>query len=168
MTASDEAEALFTSAASQDQRLLMISQRMDAPLDPDGRPTDDFTGSWVAAGAIDDEGSARITQAVVTQQDGGTATIEATHVLTGRGDPARTLTLKTSTTLRPIPPPQPNRRVLVEGRWELVEATGAFAGLHADGKLYATITDREVGENREIREITLVRDGRRRGGASLE
>jgi hypothetical protein len=153
MTASGEPDAPDTSAASEGQRL-MISQRMEAELDAAGRTTELFTGPWVAAGAIDDEGTATITQTEVTSQD-GTALVEATHVLTSQ---AGTLKLESRATLRPFPPPPPNRRVLVEGTWRLVEGTNAYANLRARGRLYATITDRAVGNTRR-REITLVRDG---------
>jgi hypothetical protein len=157
MTAPGETEAPNASAATEDQRL-MISQRMEAPLNAAGQPTDLFTGPWVAAGAINDEGTATITQTQVTPQPGGKARVLATHVLTSLGNPAQTLKLESRTTLRPFPPPPPKRRVLVEGTWRLVEATEAYANLHANGRLFATITDRGTGSNR-VREITLVRDG---------
>jgi hypothetical protein len=165
MTAPDELDVAEASAASEGQRL-MISQRMEADLDAAGRPTELFTGRWVAAGAIDDEGTATITQTQVTQQPSGTALVVATHVLASRVDPTQTLELESRTTLRPFPPQEPNRRVLVEGTWRLVEATKDYANLRARGRLFATITDREVDENQEIREITLVRDGSARSTAS--
>jgi hypothetical protein len=157
MTAPDEADAADTSAASEGQRLV-ISQRMEADLNAEGQPTEQFTGSWVAAGVIDDEGTATITQAQVTPRPGGKALVEAMHVLTSRDDPAQTLELESRTFLRPFPPPPPNRRVMLEGTWRLVAATEEDANLRARGRLYATLTDRVVGNTRR-REITLVRDG---------
>jgi hypothetical protein len=156
MTPLGAADAAQASGASEDQRL-MISQRMQAPRT--GGPTDQ-TGPWVAAGAIDDEGTATITQSQITPQSDGTALVEATHLLTSR-DPAQRLELESRTRLRPFPPPPPNRRVMVEGTWRLVSATGAYANLRANGRLYATITDSVIDgtEPMEIRKITLVRDG---------
>jgi hypothetical protein len=150
MTARGEANAREASAAPEGRRL-MISERMNAPL---SAPRDQ-TGAWVAAGVIDDEGDATVTPQV-TQQDGGRAVIEATHVLTSRDDPAQRLELESRTTVRPIPPPPPNRRVLAEGTWRLVRATKAYASLRAGGRMYGTLTDR-VSEGR--REITFVLDG---------
>jgi hypothetical protein len=138
------------SEAAGDQPL-MISQRMR------GRGTDQ-TGTWVAAGAIDDEGTARITQIQSTDQDDGTLLIEATHLLVSDADEEQMIELRSETILQPFPPPPPQKRVLVEGPWRLISGTKRYANLRARGRLYATITDRAVGNTRR-REITLVRDG---------
>jgi hypothetical protein len=101
-------------------------------------------GTWVAAGAINDAGSA--TAQVSVDPDGrGTGT----HTLTGS---AGTLTLEEDVRLQPFPPPTP-RRMMVEGKWELVAATGAYAGLKARGKINATV-DRA----KDPPEITFVRE----------
>jgi hypothetical protein len=140
------------SGASDDEPP-MISERMGAPGGT--QPT----GTWIAAGAINDEGDATITTIVVTPDpDGGKASVTATHVLTSRGDPAQMIELSSQSWLRPFPPPPPKRRVMVEGRWKLVAGTKAYANLRARGKLYATAADREV-DGGPVREITLVRDG---------
>jgi hypothetical protein len=130
---------------------LMISQRMR------GRGTSQ-TGTWVAAGAIDDEGTARVTQIQSTGQDDGTLLIEATHVLVSGDDPDQMIEFRDRTTLQPFPPPEPQHRVLVEGRWSLASGTKAFANLSARGRLYATVTDRLV-DGTVDRELTMVRDG---------
>jgi uncharacterized lipoprotein YmbA len=140
------------SGASEDEPL-MISQRLEAQLGQTQK------GTWVAAGAINDEGDATITTSVVTPDaDDGEASVTATHVLTSRGDSAQMIELSSQTRLRPFPPPPPKGRVMVEGRWRLVAGTKAYANLRARGKLYATITDRLV-KGKPGREITLVRDG---------
>jgi hypothetical protein len=137
--------------ASDDQPL-MISQRMR------GRGTSQ-SGTWVAAGAIDDEGEATITQIQGTQQPDGTLLIVATHVLVSDDDPDQKIELRDRTILQPFPPPEPQHRVLVEGTWRLASGTKAYANLRARGKLYATITD-VVGDQGDVdREVTMVRDG---------
>jgi hypothetical protein len=130
----------------------MISQRMQAP------PGQKQKGSWVAAGVIDDEGTAEITKLQVTGQPGGKALVIATHVLASGDDPEQMIELDSRSWLRPYPPPEPKHRVLVEGTWKLVAGTKAYANLRARGRMYATVTDRVVGDHTE-REITLVRDG---------
>ena len=101
-------------------------------------------GTWVAAGAINDAGSA--TAQVSVDPDGrGTGT----HILTSS---AGTLTLKEDVRLQPFPPPTPPR-LMIEGKWKLVDATGAYVGLKASGKINATV-DRA----KDPPEITFVRE----------
>ena len=103
-------------------------------------------GTWVAAGAINDAGRATAT---LSRPDAkGRAT--ATHTLTGS---AGTLTLNEDVRLQPFPPPTPNR-LMVEGTWKLVAATGAYADLNARGRVDATVDREKVPP-----EITFVRDG---------
>jgi hypothetical protein len=149
-TTTEGGEMVEPSEAAGDQPL-MISQRMR------GRGTSQ-TGTWVAAGAIDDEGTARVTQIQSTGQEDGTLLIEATHVLVSGDDPDQMIELRDRTTLQPFPPPEPQHRVLVEGRWRLASGTKAYADRSARGKLYATVTDRLV-DGTVDREATLVRDG---------
>jgi hypothetical protein len=129
----------------------MISQRMR------GRGTAQI-GTWVAAGAIDDEGTARVTDIQGTEQPDGTLLIVATHVLVSGDDPDQMIELRDRTILQPFPPPEPQHRVLVEGRWRLASGTKSYANLRARGRLYATVTDRLV-DGTVDREVTLVRDG---------
>jgi hypothetical protein len=139
------------SGASKDEPL-MISERMR------GRGTAQI-GTWVGAGAIDDEGTARITEIELTKQDDGTALIVATHVLVSGDDPDQMIELRSRTTLQPFPPPPPKGRILVEGPWRLISGTKAYASLRARGRMHATVTD-VVGDQGDVdREITLVRDG---------
>ena len=120
-----------------DQKL-MISQRMTPA--PQGQ-----VGTWVAAGAINDAGSA--TAEVDTDLNNGHGT--GTHTLTSS---AGTLKLHEDVRIQPWPPPTP-RRLMIEGTWKLIDATGAYAGLKAGGKIYATV-DRV----KDPPEITFVRD----------
>lgn len=77
----------------------MLSQRMHRTTS--GKQE----GTWAAAGAINDSGSAQATYVVVeTGKDKGRVT--ATHVLTSA---AGTITLDTQAWLRPFPPPTPAR-----------------------------------------------------------
>ena len=140
MTALGAADDPLASGASEDQRLL-ISQRMQA----EGGGTQ--TGTWVAAGAINDAGIATATSVVVEHGD-KKALIRATHVL---NSPDGMIMLESDTWLRPFPAPAPPR-VMVEGTWNLVAATGPYADLRARGKLYATV-------DHTTREITIVREG---------
>jgi hypothetical protein len=128
------------SAAPEGQRLI-ISQRMKAT--GPGRQS----GTWVGAGAINDAGHVDAT-AVVVEHGGGKALIKATHTLAGVDG---VITLESHTWFRPFPPPTPPR-VMVEGDWRQVAATGRYADMDSSGKLYATI-DQTTGE------ITIVRDG---------
>ena len=134
--------------ASDDQPL-MISQRMQ------GIGTAQ-SGTWVAAGAINDEGTVSITQIDDEPGDPGTIVIVATHELVST---AGSIELRSTTTLQPFPPPPPKRRVLVEGPWRLTSGTGAYANLSARGRMYATVTDAVDAQGRPTREVTLVRDG---------
>jgi hypothetical protein len=104
-------------------------------------------GTWAAAGAINDAGNATAQLSQPSPQGRGAGR----HTLTGSDG---TLTLDEDVRLQPFPPPTPFR-LMVEGDWELVAATGAYAGLEARGKTYATV-DRE----NDPPEITFVRDGR--------
>jgi hypothetical protein len=132
-------------------RRVMISQRME------GRGTEQ-TGRWVAAGAIDDEGPASVAQIQRGQERDGTVEIRTTFVLDSDAVPGQRMELRDVATLQPFPPPEPQHRTLAEGSWTVISGTGAYANLRADGEVYSTGTDRAV----VGREITLVREGRRR------
>ena len=152
MTAPGAADAPQANEAAQDRRLI-ISQRMQAPL---GMKQ---IGSWVAAGAIDDEGTATITNIVLTPVPGaGKALATVTQVLISRDDPAQMLELLDHVWVRPFPLPPPNHRVKLEGTWQLVAGTKAYADLRARGKLSGTNTDRLV-DGKPGRESTVVRGG---------
>ena len=127
-------------AASEDERL-MISQRMQST----GPGTQ--AGTWVAAGAVNDAGTAVATLAS-EPHGGGKGLVTATHILSSSSG---TMTFESQTWARPTPAPSPPR-VMVEGTWKLIASTGAYAELRALGKLYAT-ADFTTGE------ITIVRDG---------
>jgi hypothetical protein len=141
MTALGAADVPLANGGLDDQQRLMISQRMTATAP--GKQT----GTWVAAGAINDAGTADATS-VVVQHGGGKALVKATHVLTSVDG---SLTLESHTWFRPFPAPTPPR-VMVEGTWQRVGATGVYEDVNAHGNLYATV-------DQATREITIVRDG---------
>jgi hypothetical protein len=151
-TTAEEGEMVPQPGEASDDQPVMISQRMQ------GRGTSQ-TGTWVAAGAIDDEGAARITQIQSTAQDDGTLLILATFVLVSGDDPDQMIELRDRTTLQPFPPQGPQHRVLTEGTWRLTSGTKAYANFRARGKLYSTVTDRVDDQGRMDREVTMVRDG---------
>jgi hypothetical protein len=150
MTARGAADAPPADGTSEDQRL-MISQRL---LVVAGSP--ELYGTWVAAGAINDAGTAHAS-AVVRAHSGGKALVTGIHTLTNSADNG-TIELSGHSWLRPYPPPAPNR-VMVEGTWMLVAATGAYADVQAYGRLYATVSPGPVVDDHPTREITIVRDG---------
>jgi hypothetical protein len=125
---------------------VMLSERM-RPVAPGSHE-----GTWVAAGAINDAGTAQATFTVEEQgQERGR--VKGTHVLTNAAGDG-TITLDFQAWLRPFPPPTPPRQVMVEGTWKLVAATGRYAGRKASGKLYGT-ADRTVSPP----QVTTVYDG---------
>jgi hypothetical protein len=91
---------------ASDNQPLMISQRMRGPGTAQ-------SGTWVAAGAIDDEGTARITQIQSTPQSDGTTLIEATHVLVSGDDQDQMIELRSEPSCSRFRPRQ--HRVLVGG-----------------------------------------------------
>jgi hypothetical protein len=140
MAEHSEADDPLASADSGDRRLI-ISQRMYAS----GPGLQ--SGTWVAAGAINGSGTA-VATSVVVEHGGGKALVKATHILSSVDG---TITLESHTWFRPFPPPTPPR-VMVEGDWKQVDATGVYADVNSRGKLYATV-------DLTTREITIVRDG---------
>jgi hypothetical protein len=122
-----------------------MSERM-RPVSP-GR----HEGTWVGAGAINDAGTAAATFSVEEHGPPGRARVEGTHVLTSANG---TITLEFQAWLEPFPAPTPPRQVMVEGKWKLVAATGAYAGRKAQGQLYGT-ADRTV----QPPEVTNLFDG---------
>ena len=121
---------------------IMISERMQLTA-----PTTQ-AGTWVAAGALSDAGSATASFTLVPKGTDGRLT--GTHVLTGS---AGTITIETTARFRPYPPED---RAMVEGTWKVVGGTGDYAQLHGHGKVYAT-GDFTTGE------VTIIRDGTVRG-----
>jgi hypothetical protein len=96
-------------------------------------------GTWVGAGEINDAGTATATFSI-EEHGPDRGRVEGTHVLTSAKG---TITLEFQAWLRPFPAPTPPRQVMVEGRWEMVAATGDYAGRKARGGLYGT-ADRTV------------------------
>ena len=124
-------------------KAVMFSERMQLT----GPSTQ--AGSWVGAGALSDAGSATASFTLVPEGNHGKLT--GTHVLNSSSG---TISIETNARVRPFPPEE---RAMVEGRWQIVGGTGAYARLHGQGKVYAT-GDFTTGE------ITIVRDGTARQG----
>jgi hypothetical protein len=90
-------------------------------------------GTFVAAGAVNDAGSANA-EFTVTPRKHNRGELRGTHVFTGSNG---TITLKTVALVYPFPPPTPPRS-FAQGRWWILGATGAYAGLEGRGKIFAT------------------------------
>jgi hypothetical protein len=129
-------------ATGSDSARLVLSERMQLT----GPNTQQ--GTFVAAGAINDAGSASATFSV-TPAAPGRGALHGTHVLEGAGG---TITLDTRAVVFPFPPPNPPR-AWARGKWTIVDATGDYAGITGDGAVYAT-ADFTTGE------ITIIRDGK--------
>jgi hypothetical protein len=86
-------------------------------------------GTFHAAGAISDTGSAS-SDFTVTPIGGDRAILEGDHILSSA---AGTLVVRSRVTLSPYPSP----RVIAQGTWKIVEATGTYAGLEGQGKSLA-------------------------------
>jgi len=127
--------------AAPEKQPLMISERNELT----GPNTQ--AGTWVGAGAVNDAGPVTA-QFTVIPHGPGQGLLTGTHVLTGSEG---SITVETRALVLPFPPPSPPR-ALAEGTWMIVDATGAYEGLEARGKIYAT-ADFTTGE------ITIVRDG---------
>jgi hypothetical protein len=136
-------------ASATDGHRLMISERNQLTSFDPATGSGTQSGTWDAAGAVNDEGTVDVTFTVVPDGD-GKGILSGTHVLTS---PTGTITIETRAFVRPFPPPA---RAMAEGQWEVAGATGAYAGLSGRGKIYAT-ADFTDGE------ITIVRDGMANG-----
>lgn len=137
-------------ASATDGHRLMISERNQLTSFNPATGSGTQSGTWDAAGAVNDEGTVDVTFTVVPDGD-GKGILSGTHVLTS---PTGTITIETTRAfVRPFPPPT---RAMAEGQWEIAGATGAYAGLSGRGKIYAT-ADFTDGE------ITIVRDGMANG-----
>lgn len=140
--------ALPLAASADDKERLVLTERMQlTSFDPaTGEGTQ--AGTFVAAGAVNDAGSATATFRV-TPGEGGCGVLTGPHTFTGAGG---TITVFTTASVCPFPPPNPPRS-FARGKWRVVGATGAYAGLRGHGSIVAT-ADFATGE------ITIARDGR--------
>lgn len=140
--------AIPLAASAGDQKRLVLTERMQlTSFDPaTGEGTQ--AGTFVAAGAVNDAGSATAVFRV-TPGEGGCGDLTGPHTFTGANG---TITVFTTAEICPFPPPTPPRS-FARGKWRVVGATGDYAGLRGHGKIVAT-ADFTNGQ------ITIARDGR--------
>jgi hypothetical protein len=141
------AVALPLAASAGDKARLVLTERMQlTSFDPQ---TGDGTqaGTFVAAGAVNEAGSAAATFHVTPGND-GCGVLTGPHRFTGANG---SITVFTRATICPFPPSTPPRSY-ARGKWKVIGATGAYEGLQGGGHVYAT-ADFTNGE------ITIARDG---------
>lgn len=142
------AVVLPLAATAGDAKRLVLTERMQlTSFDPaTGQGTQ--AGTFAAAGAVNDAGNSTATFQV-TPGNGGCGTLTGPHTFTGANG---TITVFTRADVCPFPPPTPPRS-FARGKWEVIGATGAYAGLRGHGQVYAT-ADFTTGQ------ITIARDGK--------
>ena len=137
---------LAAARADDDDRLVLTERMQLTSFNPTtGEGTQ--AGTFVAAGAVNDAGSATAVFRVTPGED-GCGVLTGPHTFTGAGG---TITVFTKAAICPFPPPTPPRS-FARGTWRIVASTGAYSGLHGHGKVIAT-ADFTTGQ------ITIARDG---------
>lgn len=139
--------ALPLAASEKNEEPFVLTERMQLtsfnPATGDGTQA----GTFVAAGAVNASGSAAATFRV-TPGNGGCGVLTGPHTFTTS---AGTITVFTKAAVCPFPPPT-TPRSFARGHWRIVRSSGAYAGLHGEGSIFAT-ADFLTGE------ITIARDG---------
>lgn len=141
----------FRASADEGRRVVIAERNMIAAFDPaTGRGTQ--VGTFHAAGAVSDTGTATA-DFTVTPTDDGRAILEGDHILSSA---VGTLVVRSRVTLSPYPSP----RVIAQGSWRIVAATGGYAGLAGRGKSLAVgdfttftatiMRDGKVGQNSDV------------------
>ncbi len=133
----------FRASASEGERVVIAERNNIVAFDPttgQGRQV----GTFHAAGAISDSGTSA-SDFTVTPMSDGRALLQGDHVLTSS---TGTLVVRSRVTLTPFPSP----RVIAQGTWRIVGATGVYAGLEGSGKSLA-VGDFTTGT------ATIMRDG---------
>lgn len=137
--------AVPVSTLADDARRVVIAERnVIVAFDPStgkGRQT----GTFHASGAVSDTGTAT-SDFTVTPAGGDRAILEGDHALSSA---AGTLVVRSRVVLFPFP----GSRVTAQGKWRIVAATGAYAGLEGRGSSLA------VGDFTTAT-VTIMRDGR--------
>jgi hypothetical protein len=144
--------ALPLAASAGDKERLVLTERMQLTSFDPGTGEGTQAGTFAAAGAVNDAGSATAVFRVVPGK-GGCGVLTGPHTFTGANG---TITVFTTADVCPFPPPTPPRS-FARGKWEIVGATGAYAGLRGQGHIVAT-ADFTNGQ------ITIARDGKVGGG----
>jgi hypothetical protein len=115
-------------SAGEARRVVIAERNMIVAFDPaTGKGTQ--AGTFHAAGAISDSGSVT-SDFTVTPINGDRAILEGDHILSSA---AGTMVLRSRVTLSPFPA----ARVVAQGTWKIVAATGQYAGLEGGGKSLA-------------------------------
>lgn len=137
----------LAAASADDNKRVVLTERMQlTSFDPaTGEGTQ--AGTFAAAGAVNDAGSATAEFRVVPG-DAGCGVLTGPHTFTGANG---AITVFTRASVCPFPPSTPPRS-FARGKWRVVGATGAYEGLQGQGRVYAT-ADFTNGE------ITIARDG---------
>ena len=116
-------------ATADDARRVVIAERNTIVAFNPSTGAGTQAGTFHAAGAISDSGSAT-SDFTVTPISPDRALLQGDHVLSS---PVGTIVLRSRVTLFPFPSP----RVIAKGTWTVVAATGGYAGLEGHGKSLA-------------------------------
>ncbi len=118
----------FGASAGDAKRVVIAERNTIVAFDPStGAGTQ--AGTFHAAGAISDTGTAT-SDFTVTPIGDDRAVLEGDHVLSSA---VGTMVVHSRVTLFPYPSP----RVIAQGTWKIVAATGGYAGLQGHGKSLA-------------------------------
>ena len=126
---------------------LVLTERMQVitfnPVTGEGEQQ----GTFVAAGAVNDAGTATATFRLTPRSD-GCSVLRGPHTFTST---TGTITVFTKGLLCPSSTPNPPRS-FASGTWRVIGASGGYAGIQGHGKIVAT-ADFTTGE------VTIARDG---------
>jgi hypothetical protein len=140
--------AVPLAANAGDEKRMVLTERLQVTAFNPATGAGTLTGTFMAAGAINDAGTVAATFSLVPEK-GGCGRLTGVHVLTAT---TGTLSVRTNAVACPFPPKAPPR-TYVRGKWSVVGGTGAYAGLDGKGRILAT-GDLGTGE------ITIARDGK--------
>jgi hypothetical protein len=118
----------FGASADDSKRVVIAERNTIVAFDPStGAGTQ--AGTFHAAGALSDSGTANAAFTVTPMGD-GRAILQGDHVLSSA---LGTIVVRSRVTLFPYPSP----RVIAQGTWKIVAATGGYAGLEGHGRSLA-------------------------------
>lgn len=134
----------LAASADDDKRVVIAERNHIVAFDP-ATGVGTQAGTFHAAGAISDSGTATAPGFTVTPLGDGRARLEGDHILSS---PQGTIVIHSVATVFPFPSP----RVIAKGTWKVVSGTGAYAGAEGRGKVLA-VGDFTTGT------ATIMRDG---------
>ena len=135
-------------ANAGDEKRMVLTERLQVTAFAPATGAGTLAGTFVSAGAINEAGTVAATFSLLPEK-GGCGRLTGVHVLTAASG---TISVRTNALACPYPPNAPPRS-FVRGKWSVVGATGAYAGLKGKGRILAT-GDFGTGE------ITIARDGK--------